>query len=91
MSFFDYLEKVRQKPEKERRRLLFIWTFSLTGFIVGLWLVNAYFFMPRADNQQVLAQKEQFGQVRGQVNETFGQIYAGYDLIKSSLADIFTP
>ncbi len=89
MSVFDYLEKVRQKSEPERRRLLVVWTFSLTVFIVGLWLINLYLFMPRADNDAVLAQKERFGEVRGQVNEAVYQIYTGYDLLKTGITGIF--
>lgn len=88
-SFFDYLEKVRQKPEKERRRLLLVWTFTLTAFIVGLWLINIYIFMPRASNEEVLAQREQVGQIRQNINEVTEQMYFGFSAIKETFQGMF--
>jgi len=41
-SLTNYLDKVRAKPEHERRRLLWIWTVGLTLFIVLVWLLNLY-------------------------------------------------
>ncbi len=38
----NYLDKVRARPEPERRRLLWIWTVSLTFIIVLVWLLNLY-------------------------------------------------
>lgn len=38
MSFLDYIEKLRNKPEITRRRILVGSTFTITAIIFFLWL-----------------------------------------------------
>lgn len=46
MWLLGYLDKVRQRPEVERRRLLVIWTSLGTLLIAGGWLANLLFILP---------------------------------------------
>lgn len=46
MWLLGYLDKVRQRPEADRRRLLVIWTSLGTLLIAGGWLVNLFFILP---------------------------------------------
>ena len=46
MWLLQYLDRVRQRPEVERRRLLVIWTSVGTLFIAGGWLINLFFILP---------------------------------------------
>ena len=46
MWLLGYLDKVRQRPEIERRRLLVIWTSLGTLLIAGGWLANLLFILP---------------------------------------------
>ena len=41
-TLVNYLEKVRAKPETERRRILWISTTLITALIVAVWLFNLY-------------------------------------------------
>lgn len=40
-GFFTKLEQVRQRPEAERRRWLWLSTIAGTLLIVGIWVLNA--------------------------------------------------
>ncbi|MCE9628559.1 MAG: hypothetical protein K8Q91_01010 [Candidatus Vogelbacteria bacterium] len=46
MWLLGYLDKVRQRPEIERRRLLVVWTSLGTLLIVGGWIFNLLFILP---------------------------------------------
>ena len=89
MSLFDYLEKVRQKPEPERRRLLMVWTVSVTLFIILLWLGNIFLFMPRADSVAIVGQQERFSELADDLNEAFRRIYLGFDLVVGKSKGLF--
>jgi len=45
-SFLNYLDKIRQKPEADRKRIAIFLTFSVTFLVVGLWVVNIIYFLP---------------------------------------------
>ena len=38
MNFFEYLEQIRQKPERERRRIAIVAVSIITGIIVIVWV-----------------------------------------------------
>ncbi|MBU1178833.1 hypothetical protein KKB69_00620 [Patescibacteria group bacterium] len=38
MSFLDWIEKTRLKPEAARRRIAVVWTFLITGALAVVWL-----------------------------------------------------
>src|SRR3989344_5637587 len=38
MPFFDYLERLREKPEPTRQKILLLASVALTLFIAALWL-----------------------------------------------------
>lgn len=40
MTFFEYLDKLRAKPEAERRRIVIWGTVLITFLIFALWLLN---------------------------------------------------
>ena len=46
MWLLGYLDRVRQRPELERRRLLVIWTSLGTLLIAGGWIANLLFILP---------------------------------------------
>lgn len=45
MSFFDFLEKIQQKPEAARKKILAVSAVVIMAFIIFLWLNDsAYSF-----------------------------------------------
>ena len=40
MSFLDSLETLRQRPEKERKRIALVWTVSLMFLVVLFWVLS---------------------------------------------------
>lgn len=89
MSIIGYLEKVRSRPEPEKRRLVIIWAISGTLFIVLLWLANMFVLMPRASNEELIKQKEEFSEITGYIGETVDQIYYGFEVIKEEGQKLF--
>lgn len=89
MSLFDYLEKIRQKPEVERRRLLLVWTVSATLFIILLWLANIFLFMPQADSATIVGQQERLNKMKVNLNEGITRVYLGFDLMVDKSKDLF--
>lgn len=39
MSFLDSVEKIRAKPEEEKRKIALMWALGITLFIFIVWLV----------------------------------------------------
>lgn len=89
MSFIDYLEQVRKKPEAERKRILFVWTILGTLIIVGLWLFNMWWLMPSADTTQILAQQENVTGVKASIKDSVEQFKLGLNLIIETIRGIF--
>lgn len=42
MGVLNYIEKLRQKPEKHRYKILFVATFLITALIAALWLTISF-------------------------------------------------
>ncbi len=40
MSLKSYIEKTKALPENEKKRVLFVWVFSLTFIIFLFWAIN---------------------------------------------------
>lgn len=82
MSIFDWIEKVRKKPEVERRRILVGSTFLITGLIFVVWLsVRLYGF--EDVNKTVVAKKES-----GPISELFDTFGKFSDNFKEGVASI---
>ncbi len=43
---FDLLARLRQRPEKDRRRIAFISALSITGLIILIWALSLVFVRP---------------------------------------------
>ena len=89
MSFLDYLEQVRARPEPARKRLLFIWTILGTLIIVGLWLFNMWWLMPGADTTEILVQQESVTGIKASIKDSIDQFRLGLDLIIETIRGIF--
>lgn len=47
---FDFIEKLRQKPEKTKRRIVFLTSFSIVGIIFVIWLSVVFSDFRKEDN-----------------------------------------
>ncbi len=54
MSIRDYIEKIKTKPEDEKKRAVFIWTTIIISLIFLIWVVT--FSLSVANNQADLTQ-----------------------------------
>ncbi|HMP67548.1 MAG TPA: hypothetical protein PKA60_02255 [Candidatus Paceibacterota bacterium] len=54
MGFFEYLEKVRQKSDSEKRSISFLFAFFITLVIAIVWIFGTFYSfnnMVKSDNQ----------------------------------------
>lgn len=79
MSLFEYLEKLRGKPERERRRIAVIAVSIITGIIIVGWASSLSFQNPERETQKGLGPLQVIG-------KTFG---AGVKGIKESVKSQF--
>lgn len=54
MSIRDYIEKIKIKPENEKKQIVFIWTIAIVSLIFLIWLIT--FSLSVANNQADLKQ-----------------------------------
>lgn len=59
MSFFDFLEKVREKPEGERKIIALVITAVFVVIIISFWIMSGSFFV--TDSQVVSNNTETSG------------------------------
>jgi hypothetical protein len=55
MSFFERLEKVRARPEAERRQITFWASAGITALVAAIWVVNLSFTLSAPSMSQVVA------------------------------------
>ncbi len=90
---FEYLEKLRAKPPKAKKRIAFLVSFSLAGIIFILWLSVIY-----PDFRQRQSQIESAGNSDPSPLSHFGEVFSNsfysigesFSKIKESLSSLAT-
>lgn len=87
MSFFDYLERLREKPEPVRRKILLASSVALTLFIATLWLSGFRLEPLRGEEQTVergihpsVLRMREFGDA---VRDVLGDVARGFGVVRN--------
>lgn len=95
-SFFDFLEKLREKPEMARRRILVGATFSITAVIFFIWL-SVRLYSPADENVANVVKSRDNGplaeisQTLGKFGESISEGVAAIKTVISSTTASATP
>jgi len=73
----SYLEELRRRPEHERRRVILVWTISITVLIVLLWLSTLKSSIS-AELQEESYAKSPFGEIKKTIGGAWGKIKGIY-------------
>lgn len=79
MSVFDYLDKLRQKSEAERRGVAIVWSLVVTLIIVIIWFINSFWILPERE----VTNKESF------LKPHYERIMSGISIISQSAKNVF--
>ena len=75
MGFFENLERVRQKPERERKRIAILAVITLTAIIAVIWIRTLRFGEPEKSSHNAPGPLRVIGAVFGEgaksIKETF--------------------
>lgn len=57
LNMFEYLEKLRQKPESSRKKIAFFTSFSVVAVIFAVWLTVIYPDFKKETDQKIAESK----------------------------------
>ena len=77
MGFFENLERLRQKPERERKRIAILTVITLTAIIAILWIRTLRFGEPEKSTRNAPGPLRVIGAIFGEsaksIKETFSR------------------
>lgn len=90
---FDLIERLRQKPDGAKKRIAFLTSLSLTGFIFAIWLSVIYpdFSFKERQKQTASANKAgMFSSFVANITEGFGGVKTQINNIKDAVSSLST-
>lgn len=87
---FNFLEKIKQKPEHEKRRILIVSTSVITAFIVLVWASLLYVRYLETSQQKKTIQHtaSPFGVFFKDMGERMESLKNGYKSVKDIISEV---
>lgn len=86
---FEYIEKLRNRPEKSKKRIAFLGAFSVTAVIIAVWATTLYpDFIDSENRQEAAASKgpSPVGSFLQSFSDGFGAIGEQFANIKNAMS-----